>query len=311
MRDRDSSDISRLTPITFLMKPLISYYGGKARIASKIVSYINKIPHTVYVEPFCGGAAVLFAKPRSVVTNGHHYREVINDTSDILISLYRCAIECPDELALKLEATLFSQSDHARAKVICKNPKDYTPIEIAWAYFVNVNCSFSKKLNSGWGTSVIACNSASTWQNRITSLKEKLDRLQSVHVSCEDALKCIDRWDSPQSLIYCDPPYPGSDQGHYEGYTTDDWIALCDKLDSIQGSYILSNYNQDYEPKSAQQRIEIDTTVSASASDKNRSRAKRTEILWICDRGKSDRADIQKLLNQSQLIKPSQLELLT
>ena len=304
------------------MQPLISYYGGKIRIASKIVGYINKIPHTVYVEPFCGGAAVLFAKPRRLITNGHHYREVINDTSDILISLYRCAIECPDELALKLEATLYSQSDYARARLICKNPKDYTPLEIAWAYFVNANCSFANKLNAGWGTQVKSQNTAHTWQNRITSLKEKLDRLQSVYVSCEDALKCIDRWDSSHSLIYCDPPYPGTDQGHYEGYATDDWIALCDKLDSIQGSYILSNYPQEYEPKSAQQRNEISAAMSASGKGKVRAdRSKiatqeqledreRTEVLWICNRGKSDRADIQKLLDQSQLVKPFQLELI-
>ena len=304
------------------MQPLISYYGGKVRIASKIVGYINQIPHTVYVEPFCGGAAVLFSKPRRLVTNGHHYREVINDTSDILISLYRCATKCPDELALELEATLYSQSDYARAKVICKNPKDYTQLEIAWAYFVNANCSFAKKLNAGWGIGVKSENSAHTWQSRITSLKEKLDRLQSVYVSREDALKCIDRWDSPQSLFYADPPYPGTNQGHYDGYTTDDWIALCDKLDSIQGSYILSNYPQEYEPKSAQQRIEISAAMSASGKGKVRSdRSKiatqeqlgdreRTEVLWICNRGKSDRSDIQKILDRSQLVKPFQLELL-
>jgi len=295
------------------LKPLISYYGGKQRIASKIVSYINQIPHTVYVEPFCGGSAVLFSKPRRVVTNGDHYREVINDTSDILISLYRCATKCPDELALELEATLYSQSDHARAKVICKNPNDYSQLEIAWAYFVNVNCSFANILNAGWKTDVQSRNSAATWRNRILSLKEKLDRLQSVFISCEDALRCIDRFDSPQSLFYCDPPYPGAEQGHYKGYTTQNWIALCDNLDSIQGSYILSNYPQEYEPKSAQQRIEISAAMSASAKGKVRSdRSKiatqeqlgdreRTEVLWICDRGKSDRPDIQKLLDSSQM----------
>ena len=280
------------------MKPLISYYGGKGRMASKIVSYINQIPHTVYVEPFCGGAAVLFNKPRRMVTNSHHYREVINDTSDILISLYRCATKCPDELVLELEATLYSQSDHSRAKVICKNPKDYTQLDIAWAYFVNANSSFSNILNTGWMTSSKGQNFAHTWLNRITSLKEQLERLQSVHISCENALKCIDRFDSPQSLFYCDPPYPGTNQGYYEGYTADDWIALCDKLDSIQGSYILSNYPQEYKPKTAQQRIEISATMTASNGN---NKAKRTEILWICDRGKSDRPDIQKLLDSSQM----------
>lgn len=43
------------------MKTPIAYYGGKQRLASRIVKLMPK--HTVYVEPFCGGAAVLFVKP--------------------------------------------------------------------------------------------------------------------------------------------------------------------------------------------------------------------------------------------------------
>ena len=43
------------------MRTPISYYGGKQRMASKIVALMP--PHTVYVEPFFGGGAVFFAKP--------------------------------------------------------------------------------------------------------------------------------------------------------------------------------------------------------------------------------------------------------
>lgn len=61
-----------------MMKPPFSYYGGKQRIASKIVPLLP--PHTVYVEPFAGGAAVFFEKGRPETGNKSAYREVLNNT---------------------------------------------------------------------------------------------------------------------------------------------------------------------------------------------------------------------------------------
>ena len=42
------------------LKTPISYYGGKQKLATKIISLIPL--HTLYCEPFLGGAAVFFAK---------------------------------------------------------------------------------------------------------------------------------------------------------------------------------------------------------------------------------------------------------
>lgn len=50
----------------------MSYYGGKQRLASKIIELIPK--HVTYVEPFAGGAAIFFNKP--LVKRGNNYREV-------------------------------------------------------------------------------------------------------------------------------------------------------------------------------------------------------------------------------------------
>ena len=273
------------------MKPLISYYGGKQRIASKILPHFPR--HTVYVEPFAGGAALLFAKPKPLVTNSHHYREVLNDTNDLLINLYRVAIKQRQELETEIMATLYSQSDYLRSKEIIKNPSKYDNLTKAWAFYVNINQSFSNQLNNGWSTGCYSQNLSISWRNKQLRLHEILNRIKDIHVSCEDAIKCIERWDSPQTLFYCDPPYPETNQGHYSGYTLEDFKNLCDVLDNIKGSYVLSNYPQSIEPKSAQKRVEIDATMSASKATKKNN--KRIEVLWICDRSEGMRNELKSL----------------
>lgn len=295
------------------MKPLISYYGGKQRIASRIVEVIDTIPHTVYCEPFFGGGAVFFARQRPMVSNNDHYREVINDSSKALINLYRVAREQPAEFERWIRFTPYSQEEHRRAIAICKKPEAVTPLEWAWAYYVNIQQSFSNVLNTGWRTGVLSRNVAATWESQRNNIPECLQRLADVHISCEDALNVIQRWDSPHTFFYLDPPYPNYEQGHYNGYSMDEWKALCELLDAIQGSYILSNYPQAIEPVTAQQKIEIDVLVSASREGRvkaSRSRKatqeelgdrKRTEILWVCDRSRNAREDLQGLLKVKQL----------
>lgn len=278
------------------MKTPISYYGGKSRIASKIVPLIWAIPHTVYCEPFFGGGAVMFAKGVSPITNTNRYREAINDKNNTLITFWRVAREQPAELARILQLTPYSQEEYRRAAVIYKNPGDYSDLEIAWAVYIQCNWSFANKPAAGWAVQTIGQNTATTHANKTPALPECFERLSSAYIGSEDAIDFIKRWDSPQSLHYCDPPYPGTNQGHYDGYTLDDYQALCDALDECQGSYILSNYHQDIAPRSAQRVVEIETSMSAAnGKDRAGMDCTRIEKLWICDRSSNMRHDIAAL----------------
>jgi DNA adenine methylase len=263
------------------VKPLISYYGGKQRIASRILEVVRTIPHTVYAEPFAGGAAVLFAKGRPTNTNADRNIEAINDRDECIITLYRVCQTQKAELLHLLQHTTYSQEEHGKASAILQGEIEADALWRAWAVVVSVKQGFSGQVLGSWRTSV-RVNAPSSWANYVKDLPAILARLDNVYIACEDALRFIERWDSPGTLFYCDPPYPGSDQGHYSGYTTDDYQRLCDTLDNIRGSYILSNYSQAIEPRSAQQRLEIDAVMSAAKDHRGE---KRTEVLWVCRRG--------------------------
>jgi DNA adenine methylase len=271
------------------MKPLISYYGGKQRLASKIVSYLPS--HNIYVEPFCGGAAVLFAKGIPYTNRKCAYKEVINDTQELLINMYRQAILHKDEFEIMIQSTMYSQSDHKRSRTILKNPQEYNDLDKAWAYFFNINTSFANKLFGGWGISrdPNSCPSQEwiTHKQRISAI---LNRISAIHASCEDALDCIKRWDSPNTLFYVDPPYINTDCGHYKKYSIEDYKNLCNLLDTIQGKYVLSGYQQEIEPKSFHQKISFKATMSAAGAGKTKlqkkieSKNERVEIIYVHDK---------------------------
>jgi DNA adenine methylase len=289
------------------MKTPLSYYGGKARVATQIVPYIMAIPHTVYSEPFFGGGAVLYAKGKINRGNSDYYREAINDKNQNLITFWRVAREQPEELARWLQLTPYSQEEHRRARAIYQNPSGHDELIVAWAVYVEFNASFANQSGKGWATATMTSNHAATWAKGLNRLPQCFERLREVHIGCEDALAHIKRWDSPQTVHYVDPPYPGTDQGHYDGYTLDDYQALCDALDACQGSYVLSNYAQDIAPASAQRCIEIEARMSA-ANGKARAAMDtvRTEKLWICDRSAGIRPDLQRVAKM-----PSRLEQLS
>lgn len=273
-------------------------------MVSKLIPLIYK--HTVYVEPFAGGASLLFAKPWPDVSNNDHYREVLNDKDGRLINFYRVLRDkkMGPELIRRLQLTLYSESEYKTAKNLNTN----CDIENAARYYTNIQQSFSNKLNAGWRRGVSSENHGATWENKLASLPDYLERMSSIHISCQDALTVIKQWDSPQTFFYCDPPYPGTIQGHYSGYSLDDFKVLVNALDNCQGSFLLSNYDQpEIKIPSEWERHEFSAHASASGKGRvnaDRSRKatseelgnrKRIEVVWARGNIKPVRPEIQKL----------------
>lgn len=241
------------------LKTPISYYGGKQKLASTIVSLIPK--HTLYCEPFIGGAAVFFAKRPSEV-------EVINDTNRELVNFYRVAKEDFVSLEKEVRISLHSRDMHRRASVIYKNPDMFSDLKRAWAVWVLSSQSFSAQLGGTWGFDISSNTTTKKIHHHKSGFTEELAiRLQNCQIECADALYIIGSRDSENTFFYCDPPYYNSDCGHYDGYSLQDYESLLYLLSKIKGKFLLSSYpssilekytrNQQWQKMAFRQKVSV------------------------------------------------------
>jgi DNA adenine methylase len=270
------------------MKPVLSYYGGKQTIANTLLELFP--PHTGYVEPFCGGATMLFKKPQS-----HSDFEVLNDLNDWIITLYRVMQDEAQSARLlrMLDWTPHSHAEHRRAKDILKNGCD-DDVKTAWAVWVQCNMSFANDMFKGWRFSFDGQEPVKT-KNLKDALPQQVERIKHVYLESVDAVACIQKWDRPGMLFYCDPPYPGADQGHYKGYTQADFERLIQAIDTAQGSFVLSCYANEAVP-THWHKVEIVKNCDARKGKDGAKRQTRTECVWIVDRSEGHQGHGQKRL---------------
>jgi len=291
------------------MRQLFSYYGGKQRIAGRIVELIPK--HTVYVEPFFGGGSVFFRKPLPQTGNNNHYREVINDMDSRIITAYRVMQDRAKakELLRKIYFTPFSAEEYELSNKIMRGQIEADEITLAWAVIFNFSSSFANKACAGLQRGVYGRNHATTWKTKKQTFYKIIDRLDGVYIESKEALDILKKWNSPQSFAYIDPPYPETDCGHYKGYTVDDHKALIKFLDEVwQGSFILSGYDNDYTPEewkikeievtcSAKGRVGYDRSKKMDESDQKR---KRAEVLWYRKNTAPIRDELLKVMRKPE-----------
>ena len=219
------------------MRTPLTYYGGKQMLARQIVEMMP--PHRSYLEPFAGGAAVLFAKPPAE-------RETINDLDGTVMRFWRALRERPDDLAAAVAATPYGRAEWKASRAPAEDD-----VEAARRLLVEIDQSFSRSRES-WSLPSIGAGRGrwqpGTWANLPPKIIAAAERLRGVCLEHEDALSLIPRWDRPDALIYADPPYAGAMRTQpSKGYREDDaetlWPLLVDALlDLRHASVILSGY---------------------------------------------------------------------
>lgn len=222
-------------------RPPMPYYGGKQRIAQRIVALFPS--HLHYVEPFAGGLSVLMAKGPSML-------ETVNDLDHQLVTFWRVLRDRPQDLMWVCEMT-----PHSRRELeLCREPMDgLEELEVArrvWSQLVQGRAG--RRTRTGWRYYI---DRTATGATMATYLRGYLDRmmpaaarLASVQLECLPALQIIERYGTaPQVLFYVDPPYLASTRRsqHYvhELSTDAQHVELAEALKATNASVVLSGYH--------------------------------------------------------------------
>lgn len=261
------------------MKPPFPYYGSKGRLASRIVDLMPR--HRVYVEPFAGSAAVLFAKAPAPV-------EIINDLDHNVITFFRVLRTREADLARVLRLTPYSREEYAAAALADESIDD---LERARRFFVRATQGHNAAGSggrAGWSNGTRAKHTdATATVNLVDRLFALADRLRTVVVEHRDATELIAAHDAADTVFYLDPPYltntrrSGRDYAH-EADSASFHRRLADVLRSVRGTVLLSGYPSALYDELYDGWSRIEATVHrATTNTRGRTGVERgTEVVW-------------------------------
>ena len=228
---------------------MLSYIGGKSRISSFINQYIpNDIE--IYAEPFSGMFWVYFKLELSKYPN---LKEIVyNDFNPLNANLFNCVrdsstfFDIISQITSQQEVLFYkfqSEIFHPDFKVDLTKP-DYDAgykyayiISQVWSgtnpekgKFIDLKGKYTSKFDS--------------FKNKLSNIKwsEYFNRISKVENL--DFQKLIEKYDSPKSYFYCDPPYYNT-ENYYANHDFDinTHKRLADTLKSMKGRFALSYYD--------------------------------------------------------------------
>ncbi len=262
------------------MSRLIAFgwYGGKFSHLNWLLPLLPKTKH--FCEPFGGSAAVLINREPSPI-------ETYNDIDGEVVNFFHVLRDKKDKLTEAIGLTPFSREEFERA--ISEPAKDLSDLERARRFYIRarqVRTGLAQTASSGrWAHCRLTsraemAGAVSRWLGSIKHLPEIAMRLMRVQIESAPAIEVIKRYDSPETLFYCDPPYPHESRGGTAyGFemTDDEHRELAQVLHNVKGKVAISGYYC----KLMEELYDDWRSIEAAEKNCHSVKKPRREILWV------------------------------
>ncbi|MEY4530168.1 MAG: hypothetical protein RLZZ156_889 [Deinococcota bacterium] len=221
------------------------WYGGKFSHLDWLLPLLPESTH--FCDIFGGSAAVIINRIPSAI-------ETYNDLDGELVNFFRVLRNQKDALIEVIGLTPFSREELTLA---CqKHTSDTTELERARRFFVRARqtrTGLAQTASPGrWAHCLLTsragmAGAVSRWLGSVEALPLIAQRLLRVQIEHAPALEVIERFDSKETLFYCDPPYLHETRGDSKAYGFEmsdaEHEALARRLNQVQGKVAVSGYN--------------------------------------------------------------------
>lgn len=240
--------------------PIIPWLGGKRRLAQQILPLFP--PHTCYVEPFAGAAALFFLKTPAKA-------EVLNDVNGDLVNLYRVVKHHLEEFVRQFRWTLISRQNWDWLQAT--DPATLTDVQRAARFYYLQRMAFGGKIvGQTFGTSTTGRPSLNLLRIE-EELSEAHLRLSVASIEQLDWYACVKRYDRPHTLFFMDPPY-WQTEGYGVPFALEEYVRMAECLRTMRGKAIVTvNDHEDMRTAFAGftvQRVSIAYSVSRKGGDR-------------------------------------------
>jgi len=208
-----------------LEKRRIAIWGssaGKSAIADKLAAMLP--PHKVYVEPFVGSGAVLFAKEQAEV-------EVVNDFDPEIAEAFRSLKAMTPEKLRRLARMNWTSSRESWKRIRDSKPKDDVGRLHRFLYLARF--SYGNMRGKSWDVS----SGGQVYTTVLTRIERHLERCKRLHIYSGDYEAVVRKYDGPDTVFFFDPPYAGYDADVKEKQFDEE--RFYNILKSLKGKWLL------------------------------------------------------------------------
>lgn len=262
-------------------RPVLRYHGGKWKLAPWILQHFPR--HGVYVEPFAGAASVLMLKPRVAA-------EVYNDLDGGVVNLFRILRDPARaaELQRLVALTPFARDELEWAMAPAADDMEAAHKLILRSFLGRGSDAATRSCRVGFSTMLseeraLPAQAFAKWPGAIP---EFVARLQGVVIENKAAVDVIRTFDTPNTLIYADPPYlldtrssmKGRSQkshGYKHDMSDEQHVELAKVLRAAEGMVLISGYPSQLYAQLYHdwRRVQVGHRAEGAAI--------RTEVLWM------------------------------